>query len=226
MYELVIANKNYSSWSMRPWVLMRALDIPFTERLLPFHLNHGAGDFHRFSPTGRVPCLVHGKLRIWDSLAITEYLAEWHATVWPALREARAFARSAVAEMHSGFGALRQHCSVNIGLRLHRRDEPAGLADDLARLQQLWGEGLSGFGGPWLAGDRFSAADAFYVPVATRLKTWDLAVDEASQAYAERLLAHPATTEWVAAALAEPFRDQARDDECLAAADLVEDLRA
>jgi glutathione S-transferase len=87
MYELFIANKNYSSWSMRPWVLMRALDIPFEERLMPFHLNHGQGDFKRFSPTGKVPCLVHGELRIWDSLAIAEYLAERHPGVWPAPAE-------------------------------------------------------------------------------------------------------------------------------------------
>lgn len=226
MYELVIANKNYSSWSMRPWVLMHALDIPFTERLLPFHLNHGEGDFHRFSPTGRVPCLVHGELRIWDSLAITEYLAEWHRELWPAAREARAFARSAVAEMHSGFTALRQHCPVNIGLRLRHRTAPPGLAADLERLQALWGEGFSRFGGPWLAGRRFSAADAFYVPVATRIQTWHLAVDPQSRDYADRLLAHPATREWIEAALREPFREEARDRECLAGAELIADLRA
>ncbi|MGC4027321.1 MAG: glutathione S-transferase family protein [Steroidobacteraceae bacterium] len=226
MYELIIANKNYSSWSMRPWVLMRAVDIPFTERLLPFHLNHGAGDFRRFSPTGRVPCLVDGELRIWDSLAITEYLAERHAQVWPPAAAARAFARSAAAEMHSGFGALRSHCSVNIGLRLRLRTQPPELGKDLSRLQELWAEGLSRFGGPWLAGDRFTAADAFYAPVATRVQTWNLEVDATSRGYAERLLAHPAVKEWIDAGVRETFRDEGHDRECLAHAELLQDLRS
>ena len=119
MYELIVANKNYSSWSMRPWVLMRGLEIPFRERLLPFHENKGQGDFKLFSPTGRVPCLVDGALRVWDSLAIAEYLAERHVGVWPSQPDARAFARCASAEMHSGFAALRQHCSMT------RRHAPA-----------------------------------------------------------------------------------------------------
>ncbi len=225
MYELIIANKNYSSWSMRPWVLLRARDIPFKEHLLPFHLNHGSGDFHKFSPTGRVPCLADADLRVWDSLAIVEYVAERHPGVWPAAAAARAFARSAAAEMHSGFTALRTHCSMNIGLRLRLRTQPPELARDLARLQELWGEGLSRFGGPWLAGSEFSAADAFYAPVATRVQTWSLDVDAGSRGYVERLLAHPAVKEWTDAALLETFRDEGHERECLASAELIQDLR-
>src|SRR5690606_5623577 len=115
MYELFIGNKNYSSWSMRPWVLMRTLEIPFQEQLKPFHLNHGEGAFLRFSPTGRVPLLVDGNARVWDSLAIAEYLAERHEGVWPADAAARAWARSAVAEMHSSFGDLRGECAMSVG---------------------------------------------------------------------------------------------------------------
>ena len=129
MYELFIGNKNYSSWSMRPWVLMRQLGIGFTEQLRPFHLNKGEGDFRKFSPSGKVPLLVHGDYRVWDSLAIAEFLAERHPGVWPALSDARAFARCAAAEMHSGFGTLRNECSMSVGVRVRLHSvtgRPAG----------------------------------------------------------------------------------------------------
>lgn len=226
MYELIIANKNYSSWSMRPWVLMRARNIAFSERLLPFHLNHGPGDFRNFTPSGRVPCLVDGAQRIWDSLAIVEYVAERHEGVWPAARDTRAFARSAACEMHSGFGALRTHCSMNIGLRLKLRAHPPELLKDIARLQELWAEGLARFGGPWLAGNEFTAADAFYAPVATRVQTWNLEVDAVSRGYVDRLLSHPAVKEWTDAGVRETFRDEGHDQECLTGADLLQDLRS
>lgn len=224
-YELIIANKNYSSWSMRPWVLMRALGIEFQERLLPFHLNQGEGDFRLFTPNGRVPCLIDGPLRLWDSLAITEYLAERHIGVWPAPMDARAFARCVTAEMHSGFSALRTHCSMNIGLRLRLHRIPEAVTAELERLQVLWREGLDRFGGPWLAGPRFTAVDAFFAPVATRVQTWNLELGEVARQYVDRLLGHAAVAEWIDAGVRETFRDESHERDCLGAADILQDLR-
>jgi glutathione S-transferase len=226
VYELVIANKNYSSWSMRPWVLMRALQIAFTERLLPFHGNTGAGDFRNFSPSGRVPCLIDGALKVWDSLAIAEYLAERHADAWPRDPAVRAWARSASAEMHSGFHALRNECSMSVGLRvrLHRISDP--LQADLSRLAELWKTGLDMHGGPWLAGNRFTIVDAFYAPVATRLQTYGLVLPPPAAHYAQRLLDFAAVKEWVNAGIAEPWRDAAHESEVLAHGEVIQDLRA
>ncbi|MET0281562.1 MAG: glutathione S-transferase family protein [Steroidobacteraceae bacterium] len=226
MYELIIANKNYSSWSMRPWVLMRELGIAFRETLLPFHLNHGAGDFKRFTPSGRVPCLVDGDTRVWDSLAISEYLAERHPSVWPADVKTRAWARSAAAEMHSGFTALRNDCSMSVGIRLRLHRVGPGLETDLARLDSLWSEGLAQHGGPFLAGPAFTAVDAFFAPVATRIQTYGLTMPAASAAYVQRLLDVPAVKEWIAAGEAETFRDAGHEDEILAQGALLEDRRA
>ncbi len=216
---LHIANKNYSSWSLRPWVLMRALGIPFEERLTPF----GAG-FGGFSPTGQVPCLHDGEVVVWDSLAIVEYLAERHPGVWPADPAARAWARSAAAEMHSGFRELRSRCSMCCGVRMAIDTEVPALRKDLARIDALWAEGQRRFGGPFLAGATFTAVDAFFAPVAFRMQTYGLPLAE--RAYAERLLALPAMREWYAAALAEPFRDEPHDREIFASGRLLEDLRA
>src|SRR5580658_8231839 len=174
MYVLYIANKNYSSWSLRPWILMRELGIPFEERLVPFEPGPVQKAFRAFSPTGRVPCLIDGATRVWDSLAITEYLAERQLDVWPANPEARAWARCAVAEMHSGFGALRSICSMSCGVRIRLQSIPEALANDLERIEQLWNEGLESFGGPFLAGNRFTAVDAFFAPVAFRIQTYSL----------------------------------------------------
>lgn len=226
MYELIVANKNYSSWSMRPWVLMRALQIPFRERLLPFHLNQGEGDFHRFTPSGRVPCLVDGELRVWDSLAITEYLAERHAGVWPAQPAARAWARSAAAEMHSSFGTLRNVCSMTVGVRVKLHAVTPALQSDLSRLAALWADGLARHGGPFLAGAEFGAVDAFYAPVATRVQTYGLALPPHAMEYVQRLLAVPAVQEWVAAGIAEPFRDAAHERDMHEQGAVLQDLRA
>jgi glutathione S-transferase len=227
MYELIIANKNYSSWSMRPWVLMRTLGIPFTEKLLPFHLNQGAGAIANFSPSGRVPCLVDGDTRVWDSLAIAEYLAERHdAGVWPTDAKARAWARSAAAEMHSGFGALRNDCSMSVGVRVKLHRIGAGLSADLARLAALWSDGFARHGGPFLAGPRFTAVDAFFAPVVTRVQTYGLTLPSAAAAYAGRILELPTVKEWIAAGLAETFRDAPHETEILASGVLLADLRA
>jgi glutathione S-transferase len=226
VYELVIANKNYSSWSMRPWVLMRALQIPFTERLLLFHANEGAGDFRNFSPSGRVPCLVDGGVKVWDSLAIAEYLAERHAGVWPQDPAARAWARSASAEMHSGFQALRNVCSMNVGLRVRLNEISEALNADLSRLQALWTAGLDAHGGPWLGGGSFTGVDAFFAPVATRVQTYDLPLTQRAAEYVQQLLEFPAVKEWVTAGIAEPWRVASHEAELLSHGEVVLDLRA
>jgi glutathione S-transferase len=222
MDDLHIGNKNYSSWSLRPWVLMRELGLPFEERLHAF----GHGSLKTFSPSGRVPCLVRDGFAVWDSLAITELLAEGHPRVWPADPRARAWARCAAAEMHSGFGALRNSCSMSVGQRvkLHEFSEP--LQQDLARLDELWADGLTRFGGPFLAGAAFTAADAFFAPVAFRVQTYGLLLAEPSQHYVNHLLALPSMREWEAAALLEPWRDAHHEEEVRAAGTIVEDLRA
>ncbi len=221
MYKLYIANKNYSSWSLRPWALMRELAIPFTEQLEPF-----GGAYKTFSPSGRVPCLVDGDTVVWDSLAIAEYLAERHPGVWPGDAGARAWARCAAAEMHSGFQALRDRCSMNCGVRVQLRDMPEPLARDIARIGELWTDGLARFGGPFLAGAAVTAVDAYFAPVAFRVQSYGLVLPEAAAAYAKRLLALPSMQAWYAAGLAEPWREPGHEDEVARTGTLLEDLRA
>lgn len=230
MFDLYIANKNYSSWSLRPWVLMKALEIPFNEHLMPFEggIGESYATFTRFSPSGLVPCLVdvESEVAVWDSLAIVEYLAETHANVWPQEKAARAWARCASAEMHSGFGALRDECSMNCGVRVTLNIFSAELKNNLARLDTLWQEGLERFGGPFLAGEQFTAVDAFYAPVAFRVQTFNLPLSEASLAYVQRLLALPAMKAWYQAALVETWREPMHEQETLKNAALLADYRA
>jgi glutathione S-transferase len=223
-YSLYIANRNYSSWSLRPWLLMTELKIPFTEILVPFEASNHA-NFSRFSPNAQVPCLHDGDTVIWDSLAIVEYLAESHAGVWPKQRVARAWARSASAEMHSGFSALRNQCSMNCGLRLQLHALKPDLMADLARLDALLQDGLTRFGGPFLAGSDFSAVDAFYAPVAFRIQSYGLPLSEASLAYAQHLLALVGMRDWYDKALQEPWRETGHELETLARAELLADFR-
>lgn len=231
MFDLYIANKNYSSWSLRPWVLMKVLEIPFNEHLMPFEGGFGASHdtFIHFSPSGLVPCLVDEAvddgLAVWDSLAIIEYLAEQHASVWPRDKAARAWARAATAEMHSGFGALRDECSMNCGVRVALNSLSAKLKADVTRLDALWQQGLERFGGPFLAGEHFTAVDAFYAPVAFRIQTFNLPMSEESQAYVERLLALPAMQAWYQAALEETWREPMHEDETLKNGTLNADYR-
>lgn len=225
MYTLYIGNKNYSSWSLRPWALLRELVIPFEERLMPFSPGSSWREFREFSPTGRVPCLVDGTVTVWDSLGITEYLAERHTTVWPKDATARAWARCAAAEMHSGFGELRNRCTMNCGIRVKLSGMPPELEKEIARLEEIWGEGLERFGGPYLAGKSFTAVDAFFTPVAFRVQTYGLKLEERSRAYVNRLLALPALESWYAAALAETWREPAHEDEAKAAGSWVADFR-
>jgi glutathione S-transferase len=225
MYELYIGNKNYSSWSLRPWVLMRTLDIPFAEHVVPFDPGTSWAKFRAFSPSGKVPCLADGATVVWDSMGITEYLAERHLAVWPEDPLARAWARCAAAEMHSGFAALRQRCSMNCGLRVRLDGIPPALQRDLERIDELWSQGLRRFGGPFLAGPAFGAVDAFYAPVAFRVRTYGLPLSDVAAGYARGLLDLPSMRRWDDEALAEPWRDQDHEVEAMQGATLVEDLR-
>ncbi|WP_342595321.1 glutathione S-transferase family protein [Salinicola lusitanus] len=215
VYRLFIANKNYSSWSMRPWVLLRALDLPFEEVMTPFEGDGQQSAFAAFSPTAKVPCLHDEAVVVWESLAIVEYLAEAHPSVWPAASAARAWARCASAEMHAGFAALRDECSMNCSLSIDLGAPSAALGKDLARLDALWQEGLDTFGGPWLAGDAFTAVDAMFAPVAVRIRGYGIELGTAAMAYTERLLAHPAVTEWIEQGIAEPWIDGPHEADCI-----------
>ena len=210
--QLLIGNKNYSSWSMRPWVLMRQLGLDFDEIKLRFDFSEGS-DFRRavaqVSPARAVPVLVDDGFAIWDTLAITEYLHEKYPGhgIWPVDPHDRARARSLCAEMHSGFGALRSHCPMNIEASLPEAGARVWAAQDavrrdVARIEQLFADALAGSGGPFLFG-AFGAADAFFAPVAMRLRGYALPVSEATQGYVDRLVAHPAVAAWIADALAE-----------------------
>ncbi len=226
MYQLHIANKNYSTWSLRPWILMRELGIAFEERMHQFPQDGTAAIFRPFSPSGRVPSLHDGELVIWDSMAIAEYLAERHSGVWPSEGAARAWARSAAAEMHSGFEPLRTACSMSCGVRIKLPAISPELAKDLARISELWGEGLRRFGGPFLAGATFTNVDAFFAPVAFRIQTYGLVLEAPAAAYAAHLLALPGMQQWYAAALAEPWRELGHDEHIAKAGELTADLRA
>ena len=224
-YQLYIGNKNYSSWSLRPWVAMRELDIAFTEHLIPFGSAAEWDAFRKISPNGKVPCLIDGECVVWDSLAILEYLAERHAAVWPAEREARAFARSAAAEMHSGFGELRSRCSMSCGQRVRLNESPPALEREIARIDALWNQGLRSYGGPFLAGRTFTGVDAFFAPVVFRIRSYGLALGPAAMGYAERVFALRSMREWYASALREKFRDLPHEQEIRRMGTVQEDLR-
>lgn len=225
MHELYIANKNYSSWSLRPWLLMKMLDIPFQESVIDFNDGVNQGLFRRFSPTGKVPCLVDQTLTVWDSLAISEYLAEIHPTVWPGRLEARTWARCATAEMHSGFTALREQCTMNCGMRVTMGQISPELQKDIDRLNSLWEDGLQRFGGPFLAGKSFTAVDAFFAPVAFRIQTYALPLTEAASHYVQHLLALEPMQQWYNAALAETWRIEKYDAITRNAGNFIADYR-
>ena len=223
-YTLITANRNYSSWSLRPWLLMKALGIPFAQRFEPFTKPDNYEDFRKFSPTGQVPVLIHGDRTIADSLAIALYLGERHEGVWPAEEEARVFAQGAVCEMHGGFGHLRNDCTMNVGVRVTPKPMSEGLSRNVERVRELLETGLARFGGPWLAGADFTAADAFYAPVAFRIRTYGLNVGE-GQRWVDHVLAHPAMRQWEAEALAEDWREEAHEAELAAAGVVTADYR-
>ncbi len=225
MYQLYIANKNYSSWSLRPWVLMKTLGIDFEERLAPFETDDNFERFREFSPSGRVPCLIDEERIIWDSRAIAEYLAETHAGIWPADREARAFGRCAATEMHSGFDSLRSICPMSCAIKVAMSGIPAMLQKDVDRLDELWCEGQTRFGGPFLTGSHFTAVDAFFCPVAFRVRTYQLPLSATSVEYCARLIDLDAMRAWDQAAIGEVWREETHEAEAGRAGKIIEDRR-
>lgn len=187
---LVIGNKNYSSWSLRPWLALKVLGIAFDEKRIPLYGPAAKSEILKHSPSGKVPCLVDGPLAVWDSLAILEYLAERHPQLWPADPAARARARSIAAEMHSGFPNLRQHMGMNVRKRYPGRGRTPEVLEEIKRIDAIWSQGR----GPFLFG-AFSAADAMYAPVVLRFRTYEVRVS--NRAYADAVLALPAMREWI-----------------------------
>ena len=207
--KLAIGNKNYSSWSMRPWLALRAAGISFEEIVIPLYT--GPADKQRileFNPAGKVPVLIDGDLIVWDSLAIIEYAAERfpEAGLWPSDPARRAHARSICAEMHAGFAALRSECGMNLHRAVRAKPLSAAAQADIARIQQIWSECRQRHAqhGPFLFG-AFCAADAFYAPVVHRFRTYDIAVNDEARSYMAAMIAHPAFQEWTTAGLAESW---------------------
>jgi glutathione S-transferase len=205
-YILVIGNKNYSSWSLRPWLAMRQAGLPFREVRIPLYTPESKAQIRSYSPSGKVPCLVDGALAVWDSLAICEYLAERHpqAKLWPADPYARAVARSISAEMHSGFQNLRSNMSMNCRKRFPGMGRTVEVAGEIERVQRSWGQAREkhGAGGPFLFG-AFTIADAMYAPVVLRFRTYAVQLNPVCREYADAILALPAMQQWLADAEAE-----------------------
>lgn len=208
---LVIGNKNYSSWSLRPWLALRQAGADFTEELIGLRQPETRARILSYSPAGRIPVLIDGDVTVWESLAICEYVAELYpaAGLWPDDRAARAVCRSVATEMHSGFAALRQALPMDYRASLPLPELDEAVHDDIARIQAAWRTARRRFGagGPFLFG-RFSIADAMYAPVVTRFATYGVALDEVAQAYAAAILDLPAMQEWLAAARLEPALPQ------------------
>ncbi len=205
---LYIANKLHSSWSLRPWILMTAKGIPFEETVIPMYFPDSKARMLDVSPTGKMPCLVHDDVRVWESLAIMEYLHERYPDkgIWPQDIAARAHARVIANEMHAGFQALRQACPMNLGKRFVPKEHSSDVADNVRRLEGMWSDCRRRFaaGGDFLFGD-FTAADAMYAPVVTRLDTYQIPVATETRQYMNRVLSHPAFVTWRTEALAEPW---------------------
>jgi glutathione S-transferase len=204
---------------------MKGLGLTFEDQLQPFTKPSNYEEFRSFSPTGQVPVLLDEGRTIHDSLGITLYLADRHEGVWPKDPDARAWAQCAVVEMHSGFSALRNDCAMNVGVRVKPKPMSDALKANVARIAELFAEGLSRFGGPFLAGATFSAADAFFAPVAFRVRTYGLDVGTAGQAWVDHILSHPAMLQWEAEALAESWREAGHEAELRAAGQVIADYR-
>jgi glutathione S-transferase len=209
---LVFGNKNYSSWSFRPWIALRVAGIPFDEVVIPLYEPGSKEQILKYSPAGKVPVLIDGGIRVWESLAILDYLAERfpQAQLWPADATARAHARAIAAEMHAGFAPLRRHCPMNMWRPVQTRELPPEVAADVRRIDAIFTECRERFGqggamgGAFLFGG-FGVADAMYAPVVSRLHTYWIAVGAVAQAYIQAMMALPAWAEWRAAALREPW---------------------
>jgi glutathione S-transferase len=209
---LTIGNKNYSSWSLRPWILLKHLGLQFEERLIPLDTPEFARDIAAISPTRRVPVLQHGELLVWDSLAICEYACELAGRGWPRDRAARAVARSACAEMHTGFSILRSQWPMNARAQGRRTTASPERSADLSRIEDLWAECRRRFGsqGPWLFGE-YSAADAMYAPVVLRMRTYGAQLRPGSADYSATVLADAHMRDWLAAAGAESWTIEASE---------------
>lgn len=212
---LILGNKNYSSWSMRPWLALAQTGAAYEEIVIPLDRPETAASIAAYSPSGKVPVLRDGELTVWDSLAIIEYLAERfpEAGLWPAAADARAIARSVSAEMHAGFQALRTHMPMNIRAALPGRGRADGVEADIARVTAIWRDCRSRFGGDgaFLFG-AFSAADAMFAPVVTRFQTFAVDLDPVSRAYADAVLNWPIVAAWCKAAADEPWSQARYDD--------------
>jgi glutathione S-transferase len=207
MPTLVIANKCYSSWSLRPWLLMKQLGVAFDEITIPLDLADTKAKVLRHSPAGKVPILIDGDVTVWESISIMEYVGEAYGVpAWPEDRKARAMARSIAAEMHAGFTGLRSACPMNLGKKYAQKDRGADVARDVGRFGEIVRQTRERFGagGPFLFG-AFSAADAMYAPLVTRLETYSIALDAATRAYVDASLSLPAFQEWRSAALKEEW---------------------
>jgi glutathione S-transferase len=204
---LVIGNKNYSSWSLRPWILMRHVGLDFRELLVPLYEPGSRDELEKHSPSGRVPALRHGEIRVWESLAICEYVAELTGRGWPREPEARAVARSICSEMHSGFVNLRSEWPMNARARNRHAPMTPSLEADIDRVEEIWNDCRRRFGksgGPWLFGE-YSAADAMYAPVVLRFNTYGAPVSETARWYMAAVIEDPMLQEWLRAAHDEPW---------------------
>jgi glutathione S-transferase len=205
---LVIGNKNYSSWSFRPWIAMKVVGIDFTEEVFPLDTPEFAARVGRISGTGKVPVLLDGAVHVWESLAILEYLAEKFpaAKLWPEDPAARAHARAIAAEMHAGFLPLRRHCPMNVGRPPKKLELTVEAAANVQRIDAMWRDCRARFGkgGPFLFGS-FGAADAMYAPVVSRFHTYAVEVGASARAYMDAVMALPAWREWQAGALRETW---------------------
>ena len=205
-YTLVIGNKNYSSWSLRAWLLMKHAGMPFDEIRIPLYVAGSKDSLRKYAPSGKVPVLLDGSLAVWDSLAVAEYLAERHPNrrLWPQDSAVRAVARSISAEMHSGFSALRSNMSMNCRGSFPGVGRTVEVAADVERIQRMWTDCRERFGaaGPFLFGE-FTIADAMYAPVVLRFKTYAVQLAPVARQYADTVLGLPALQAWVEAAKAE-----------------------
>jgi glutathione S-transferase len=206
--HLIIGNKAYSSWSMRPWIALKASGLAFRETVICLDQSDTKTKIQKYNEAGKVPVLLHGGITVWESLAILDYLAEafFDRHWWPADPHARAMARSISAEMHAGFANLRSNMGMNVRKSLPGRVRTPETEADIARISKIWRDAREKFGagGPFLFG-AFSNADAMYAPVVTRFKTYGIGLDPVCQAYVDAMLAHPVMKEWYAAAAAEPW---------------------
>ncbi len=212
--KLIVANKAYSSWSQRAWILLAHFKIPFEETVIPLDLPETHAQIVKHSPNGKVPALIDGPITVWESLSVIEYVAETHPekAIWPRGKAARAHARSLAAEMHAGFQALRQACPANFRRPVRKIALSDAVEADVARIDAAWAHARKTFGkaGPFLFG-RFSAADAMFAPVVNRLNTYDVPVSRTARAYMAAVMALPAWKAWVADAEAEEWRIEKYD---------------